>query len=170
MPGQLKLGPALTMIRRALPLFALLLAGCAAEESANQAAAADEVRMAPGLWEIRSAVTAARAPNLPIVVRDRLIGPRPSRRLCITAAQAADASFLAQRQGDCVQRGMALRGGRLSGTMQCVQQGSAPGTVTLDGAYEPERYALRMAMEEPMPDGTILRLDIVTAGRRIGDC
>lgn len=157
------------MIRRAIPLFALLAAGCAAEESVNQIAA-DTVRIAPGLWEIRSAVTAARAPNLPIVVRDRLIGPRPSRRLCITAAQAADASFLAQRQGDCVQRSVTLRGGRLTGTMQCVQQGSAPGAVTLDGAYEPERYALRMAMAEPMPDGTTLRLDIVTAGRRIGDC
>ena len=169
MPGRLKVGPALTMTRPTVPLLALLLAGCAAEESANQSAA-DELRIAPGLWEIRSAVTGARAPNLPIVVRDRLVGPRPSRRLCITAAQAADASFLAQRQGDCVQRAVTLRGSRLSGTMQCVQQGSAPGRVTLDGAYESERYALRMAMEEPMPDGTTLRLDIVTAGRRIGDC
>lgn len=158
------------MIRCALPALALLFAGCAPEEEA-ESGVADTVRIAPGLWEIRSAVTAARAPNLPIIVRDRVVGPRPGQRLCITAAQAADASFLAQRRGDCVQHDVAIRNGRLTGTMQCREAGATtPGTAALDGVYEPERYALRMALAEPMPDGTILRLDIVTAGRRIGNC
>lgn len=157
------------MTGRAILPLVLLLGGCAAAEWAAEEAA-EAPRIAPGLWEIRSAVTSARAPNLPILVRDRLVGPRPDRRICITAAQAADASFLAQRPGDCVQRNVTLRGGRLNGTMQCVQPGAAPVTATLDGAYEPVRYALRIALAEPMPDGTILRLDIVTAGRRIGAC
>ena len=161
MPGSLSL-------RATLP-FTLLLAGCAVEERAGNEAA-ETVRIAPGLWEIRSAVTAARGANLPILVRDRLVGPRPTRRLCISAAQAADASFLAQRPGDCVQQGVRLQGGRLTGTMTCRRPGVGPGTVSLRGAYEPARYALRMEMADRMPDGTTLRLDIVTSGRRIGDC
>lgn len=129
-------------MRAAILLFmATLLAGCdRGRPSDNEAAgAAVAPSLVPGLWEIRSAVTAARAPNLPILVRDRLIGPRPTRRICITRAQAAQAD-------------------------------AAPGAIILNSAYEPQRYALRMAMAEPMPDGTTLRLDIVTAGRRIGDC
>jgi hypothetical protein len=157
------------MIRRAaLPL--LLLAGCASESPVDNAAASSAVPVTPGLWEIQSAVTAARAPNLPILIRDRLVGPRPGRRVCISAAQAADASFLAQRTGTCVQREVALRNGRLTGTMVCRQAGGAPSVVTLQGAYGPGHYALRMEMAEPMPDGMTLRLDVVTTGRRIGDC
>jgi hypothetical protein len=119
---------------------ALLVAGCAAEPAADNKAAYP-VRIAPGLWEIRSAVTAARAPNLPILVRDRLVGPRPTRRLCVGAAQA-----------------------------EAARPGAPAGAIILERAYEPERYALRMELAERIPDGTILRLDIVTAGRRIGDC
>lgn len=158
------------MISRAA-LLALMLAGCTAEPAANDATGATDIRIAPGLWEISSAVTAASAPNLPILVRDRLIGPRPTRRLCITAAQAADAGVLAQRSGACAQRDIALRGGRLTGTMLCREPGSAgPGVVALNGVYEPRRYALRMDMTESMPDGATLRLHVVTSGRRIGDC
>lgn len=131
-------GP-LTRLSALLP-FALILASCAGEERAgNETAAA--VRIAPGLWEIQSAVTAAQGPNLPILIRDRLVGPRPTRRLCITPGQAAAA-----------------------------QPGATPGTIILRSAYEAQRYALRLALAERMPDGSTLRLEIVTAGRRIGDC
>jgi len=158
------------MFSRAGPVI-LLLAGCAGEQRANDLAEAAEVRIAPGLWEIRGAVTSAQAQNLPILVRDRLVGPRPTRRLCITAAQAADAGVLAQRPDACVRRDVVLREGRLTGTMLCpTPGGAAPGVVTLNGAYESARYALRMEMAEPMPDGATLRLQVVTAGRRIGDC
>lgn len=126
------------MIRWVISLLMPLLAGCTAEPVANDHAA-ETTRIGPGLWEIRSAVTAARAPNLPIMVRDRLVGPRPTQRVCITSAEAA-------------------------------QPDVTPGAIIVTSAYEPERYALRMRLAERIPDGTILRLDIVTAGRRIGDC
>ncbi|MGQ0661452.1 DUF3617 domain-containing protein [Sphingosinicella sp.] len=128
--------------------------------------------MVPGLWEIRSAVTGARAPELPIVMRDRLIGPRPTRRICITPEQAAraDATFLAQRPGDCVQRGVTLEGGRLTGAMVCRERGLPPSVVALDGRYGPDRYVLRMEMTSPLPDGTVIALDVVTVGQRTGGC
>jgi hypothetical protein len=129
-------------------------------------------RIAPGRWEIRSAVIAARAPQLPIVLRDRLIGPRPTRRLCVTPEQAAraDAGFLAQRPGDCAQRGVRLENGRLSGAMVCTEQGAPPSVIALDGRYGPDRYVLRMEMTSPLPDGTTIAIDVVAIGERTGDC
>ena len=129
-------------------------------------------RIAPGRWEIRSAVIAARAEQLPIVMRDRLVGPRPTRRLCITPEQAAraDAGFLAQRPGDCAQRGVRLEEGRLTGAMVCSEQGAPPSVIALDGRYGPDRYVLRMEMTSPLPDGTTIALDVVAIGERTGEC
>ena len=105
-------------------------------------------------------------------MRDRLIGPRPTRRICITPEQAvrADATFLAQRPGDCVQRGVTLEGGRLTGAMVCRERGLPPSVVALDGRYGPDRYVLRMEMTSPLPDGNVIALDVVTVGERTGDC
>lgn len=154
------------MKRRLAWLSLLPVAGCA--EPAPQPAAPP--RIAAGAWEIRSAVTGARALELPIVMRDRLIGPRLTRRICVTAAQAADATFLAQRPGDCVQRGVALEDGRLTGAMVCRHPGAPPDVIALDGRYGPDRYVLRMEMTSPLPDGATITLDVVAVGRRIGDC
>lgn len=109
---------------------------------------------------------------MPVIVRDRLIGPRPTRRVCVTRAQAdrADATFLAQRPGDCAQRGVRLADGRLTGAMVCRQSGQPPDVISLDGRYGPDRYVLRMEMTSPLPDGTTIALDLVTVGRRTGDC
>lgn len=153
---------------RAASAFALLAAGCGEPGPAPESEAPP--RIAAGAWQIRSAVTGARAPELPLVMRDRLVGPRPTRQLCITAAQAADAGFLAQRPGDCAQRGVRLENGRLTGAMVCNEPGAPPTVIALDGRYGPDRYVLRMEMTSPLPDGTTIALDVVTVGERTGEC
>lgn len=85
-------------------------------------------------------------------------------------AASADATLLAQRPGDCVQRGVTLEGGRLSGAMVCRERGLPPSVVALDGRYGPDRYVLRMEMTSPLPDGAAITLDVVTVGQRVGDC
>lgn len=105
-------------------------------------------------------------------MRDRMVGPRPTRRICITPEQAAraDATFLAQRPGDCVQRGVRLENGRLTGAMVCSERALPPSVIALDGHYGPDRYVLRMEMTSPLPDGNVIALDVVTVGQRTGDC
>ena len=138
-------------------------------ESAGEVAdALAEVRIEPGLWEVTSAVVDVRAPNLPIAVRRRMIGPRPGLRNCVTPAQAArpDANFLAgQSRRGCAYRDFSMENGRLRGTMTCPDV-----AMTMDGRYGPQAFELRMAMESAMPDGATMRLDIRTGGRRIGPC
>ncbi len=155
-------------MRRLASLSLLAVAGCGQPSPEPE----QPPRIVAGEWEIRSAVVAARGPTMPVMARDRLTGPRPTRRLCITRAQAesADATFLAQRPGDCVQRGVALQSGRLTGAMVCSEAGLPPSVIALDGRYGPDRYVLRMEMTSPLPDGATIALDVVTVGQRIGNC
>jgi hypothetical protein len=165
---------------RAALLAAALVAGagCGDEAPPRDMSRADVARVLsglhiqPGLWETRSAVVDAAGPNLPVEARQRMIGPRPTGRHCIGAADAArpDAHFLATPAGrGCVYRGFALADGHLVGTTICPGP-TGPATTRMDGQYRPARYAARMEIANPMPDGAILVVTVDSAGQRIGDC
>lgn len=167
-------------MRVALPaLLPILLIGCGDGDdggnmTANQVAAElSGVQIAPGLWEIASEITAVSAPNLPIQVRDRMIGPRQRLRNCITPEQAArpDAGFLAaQNNSACSYEGFAMRGGRMTGTMRCAEPGGGVTVAEMTGDYARDRYALGMTIQTPLPDGVQMRIETRTTGRRIGGC
>jgi hypothetical protein len=156
-----------------LPVLVALAACGGDEEPRNMtadevAAELADIRIEPGLWELRSAVTDVRAQNLPREVRSRMIGPRSRLRHCITPeqAQSPNANFLAMRADSaCVYRDFSYADGRLSGTMTC------PGTVArMEGRYRADRYETRMEMQSPMPGGATMILQIRAMGRRIGEC
>ncbi len=161
-------------------LALLLLCGCGArEESRNQTAGdvANQlagVAIEPGLWESTSAVASVSAPDLPLQVQRRMIGPRPSSRTCITPAQAArpDSNFVAARAGGrCSYRSFSMHGGRIEGAMTCPEPGlNRPTMATMQGRYGPRDYAFDMRMETAMPDGATMVLEVRGRGRRIGEC
>jgi uncharacterized protein DUF3617 len=151
----------------------LAAAGCEGERpremnAADVAAELAELRIEPGLWELTSAVTEVRAPDLPLEVRNRMVGPRSRMRHCISAEQARQpsANFLAVRSdGACTYQDVTLVDGRLRGAMSC------PGaTARMDGHYGSHAYEMRMEMESPMPGGASMMLEVQARGRRIGDC
>lgn len=157
-----------------LAAFALAIAGCRGEapprdmSRAEVAAVLAGLRVAPGLWEVRSAVVDAAGPNLPVEARRGMIGPRPTLRHCITPAEAARpaARFLGQpaRPG-CAWRGFELAGERLRGATVC------PGVTTrMAGRYRADGFDSRMEIDRAMPDGAVLTLTIASRGRRIGAC
>jgi Protein of unknown function (DUF3617) len=162
-------------------LLALLAAGACGEREKSPEMTAEEVagelaamRIEPGLWELTTEVVGVSAPNLPVEVRNRMLGPRTRTRNCISAEQAArpSANFLAGREdSDCTYRDFAMVEGRLRGTMTCpAEDGGGPVTARMDGRYRPESYEMRMVMESPMPTGVTMTLDIRNRGRRIGAC
>lgn len=127
----------------------------------------------PGEWEVASEVTGVSAPNLPIVARNRMIGPRGRARGCITPEQAArpDAGFLAgQGRGGCNFADFTMTGGRITGTMRCTEPGGGTTTARMTGDYAGDGYRLGMTIETPIPDGTTMRIETRTTGRRVGDC
>lgn len=156
-----------------------LLGACGGQEggdmSANEVAGTlDAVPIAPGLWEIASEVVDVAAPNLPVAVQRRMIGPRARVRSCVTPEQAArpSAGFLAARaEGpDCRYADFAMRDGRMTGTMRCAEPDVGETVARMDGNYRRESYVLSMRIETPMPDGVTMRIDTRTTGRRIGAC
>ena len=168
------------MRRRRILLAGLtLLGGCGGQDSrdmpANEVAGAlDAVPIEPGLWEIASEVVNVSAPNLPIAVQRRMIGPRARIRSCVTPEQAArpSAGFLAAREvgRDCRYADFAMRDGRMTGTMRCAEAGGGATVARMDGTYRRENYLLRMTIETPMPDGAVMRIDTRTIGRRVAAC
>ena len=160
-PGALMLG------------WAVALAGCSEPEVVNMSA--DEVggqlsnlRIAPGLWEIASDVVEVHATDLPIEVRNRMVGPRSRVRHCITPEQAArpSANFLAGRSDNgCVYRNFRVEGGRVSGAMTCRDT-----RTVMQGVYGPESYDMRMDVATPLPTGVIMTLKVRARGRRVGRC
>ena len=166
-------------MRRGL-LVLLLLSGCGAREGSRNQTADDVanqlagVAIEPGLWESTGEVVSVSAPDLPLQVQRRMVGPRPSSRACITPAQAArpDANFIAARAGSrCSYRDFSMQGGRIGGAMTCPEPGlPRPTNATMQGRYGPRDYALDMRMEMAMPDGATMILEIRGRGRRIGAC
>jgi uncharacterized protein DUF3617 len=166
---------------RAAGLLALiaLLAGCGEPEAdkieANAVAqqlGAVEVR--PGLWQVDTSIESASQPGLPVAMADRMKGPRPVVRHCITPEQAArpNASFLARRQaGTCTDRSFEMRGGRIAGAMTCRSPDGAASEVRMAGSYSPERYDLRLEMQTPgIGPGTTITIVSRQTGRRVGEC
>ena len=165
-------------LRAALPAAALLAAagGCGdrpveparsmtAEEVASELA---NMRIEPGLWVVASEVVEVRAPDLPLEVRNRMVGPRRRLRNCITPEQAArpSANFLAARADSaCAYRRFTVRDGIVAGEMICPEA-----TARMEGRYGPRAYDMRMEMASPMPGGETMTIAIRAHGRRIGEC
>ena len=148
-------------------LILLAAAACGTDEDAGNAAAeaATRASIEPGLWETTSEIVDVRAPDLPFEVRRRMLGPRRSARGCITAAQAG--RLIAGR--NCAYDGFTMRSGRLRGRMTCPGL-PRPTIATMEGRYEPRRYAFAMRMETALPDGTGMTIEVRGRGRRLGDC
>ena len=154
---------------------ALLLALGACAQGADRDMSDNEVaaelahmRITPGLWELKSAVVEVRGPELPREVRNRMIGPRPTLRNCLTPAQAArpSANFLAARTDtSCRYRGFSIRDGQMRGEMRCRDT-----QARMTGRYEPERYDFDMELEGPAPGGETMTLSVRASGRRLGAC
>jgi hypothetical protein len=172
------------VIRRA----GALIAACAALAACGEAPAPEQemtdadvarelqaVQITPGLWELRSEIADVSGANLPREVRSNMVGPRDSVTQCITPEMAArpDANFLAMREeSDCTHRNIAMRDGRLTGSMTC-RGGDMPGewTAEMDGRYAPETYDMRIAISTAgMPGGADMNIIVQVSGRRVGDC
>lgn len=157
-------------IRAAVAFAATLLLGACGDGAetaeASRSTAADP-SVAPGLWERRSVVLDARGPDLPIVARQRMLGPRPPVRFCVGETPPPPASLIAG--GRCTYRTFSLENGQLTGVLACSDAGGSS-EAQVAGRYGPESYDLRIEIANRLPDGAVLTLNVRTVGRRLGPC
>jgi hypothetical protein len=158
---------------RAAAFLLLLTSGCADEGDQNMTV--DQVgnqlaqmRIEPGLWDLRTEIVDVRGPDLPREVRNRMVGPRSQTRNCISPEQAArpEANFLAgSRERNCRYRLFSVRDGRVDGEMSC---GDAE--ARMNGRFGSQAYDMRIEMDAPAPGGERMTLELRASGRRLGPC
>ena len=165
-----------------LPSAAMIaLAACGgADEETKQELSRNEVarelarvEVRPGLWEVRTQILSARQEGLPHEIAERMKGPRPAVRSCITPAQAErpEAAFLAGAQdGACRHSAFEMRGGRVAGAMTCRAPDGAESRATMRGRYEAERYSVEIEIETPGIGGRPMTIAARRTGRRVGEC
>jgi len=110
-------------------------------------------------------------PNLPQGVS----GPTPpptTVRTCLTPQQASAPSggFLtgSGEGGGCTTQNMSMAGGRIRGTVQCNQPGSAMRS-SMEGQFSPTSFEVEQQVETSA-QGMEMTIQSRTRGRRVGDC
>ena len=162
-------------------IAALLLVSCGGQDSTEPSAEGEKASpagggggaatMQPGQWEITTEVVRMSAPNMPQGVN--MPTPPPTTvRTCLTAQQAGAPSggFLtgSGESAGCTSQGMTMANGRISGTVQCAQQGSTMRS-TMDGQFSPTRFEVNQRVETAA-EGMTVNIESRTSGRRVGDC
>jgi len=149
------------MKRLALPvlLSTTLLAGCGGESTVLE----------PGQWDMNVAITKMEAPSLPKGANIPLPPPQTVSQ-CLTPEQARNpgADFAGGGQQGCTSDDYRMADGRISGTIQCNQQGTSM-RATVNGSYT--RDSMDMTMNsETQAQGQNVTTEVRVTGRRTGEC
>lgn len=149
------------MKRLALPalLSATMLAGCGGESTVLES----------GQWDMNVAITKMEAPGLPQGANVPLPPPQTVSQ-CLTPEQARNpgADFAGGGQQGCTSDDYRMADGRISGTIQCNQQGTSM-RATVAGSYT--RDSMDMTMNsETQAQGQTVNTEVRVTGRRTGEC
>ena len=149
------------MKRLALPalLSATMLAGCGGESTVLES----------GQWDMNVAITKMEAPGLPQGANVPLPPPQTVSQ-CLTPEQARNpgADFAGGGQQGCTSDDYRMADGRISGTIQCNQQGTSM-RATVAGTYT--RDSMDMTMNsQTQASGQNVNTEVRVTGRRTGEC
>ena len=138
------------------------------------AALGSDVRIRAGQWETRTEVTNVSAPGMPAGVAEMMKTKPVTGTSCITEEEANDSGadlFSGKKDENCDTKGFKAAGGRVSGTITCRAEDGGQGamTMTMDGEFKPDSYALNSKMKTE-GEGTAMTIESKITGRRIGDC
>jgi hypothetical protein len=126
----------------------------------------------PGLWEIRSVVTAVDMPSAPPGVLDAMRGKPSVTRHCVSPEQAAigPRQLFAQTDGKCSFKRFTMANGRIDTEMQCAGRGGA-GTMAAvtTGNFTPIGFRTTTKMVMKGAHG-MMTVSATGTGQRIGLC
>ena len=140
-------------------LGATSLAACSGESTVLE----------PGQWDMNLAVTKIEAPGLPQGANVPLPPPQTVSQ-CLTPEQARNpgADFAGGGQQGCTSDDYRMADGRISGTIQCNQQGTSM-RATVSGSYT--RDSMDMTMNsQTQTSGQNISTEVRVTGRRTGEC
>lgn len=134
------------------------------------AACGESTVLESGQWDMNVAVTKMEAPGLPQGANVPLPPPQTVSQ-CVTPEQARNpgADFASGgQQGGCTSDDYRMADGRISGTLQCNQQGVTM-RATVSGSYT--RDTMDMTMNsQTQASGQNISTEVRVTGRRTGEC
>jgi hypothetical protein len=171
-----------------LVLTALTLAGCnnspeVHEENAsiaevqNKVAAAtgNESFVRPGRWESKVTVEEMTIPGMSGNMASQMnssMGQVQTQASCLTPEEAKrpKEDFFTGDNKNCRYDRFNMADGKIDAVMKCTEGGTSH-TMTLNGAYTPETYNMRMAMEAGGGDAAEgMRMKMRVDAKRVGEC
>ena len=145
-------------------------AGAAAPDE-PAAAAADQVRLQPGEWEIRVETKTSGIPGMPEGMAKAMKDTAVTTKTCLTEDDVAKpAVFTGNEDPGCRTEGFAANGGKVSGTVTCPGEGGRGGMVMkTDGQFTPTGFE-STTRSEIDAEGMKMTTEARVTGRRIGEC
>lgn len=154
----------------------LALAACGSGENDKaaklDAAAAQNIRLQPGQWELIQETVRVSAPGMPPGAAEMMRMPPVIVRTCIGPAEAEKPGadlFSGNKDPDCKTEGFSAKAGRVAGTMTC--RSGAETTVTkLDGDFSADRFEVGLAVRTEGGGTEAMDIQMRSSGRRTGEC
>jgi hypothetical protein len=152
------------------------LAACGSGEDAPakiDAAAAANIRLQPGQWELVQETVRVSAPGMPPGAAEMMKMPPVVVRTCIAPAEAGKPGpdlFSGNKDPGCKTEGFSAKAGRVAGTMTC-RSGAGETTVTkLEGDFTAEEFEVRLAARTEGGGSEAVDTEMRSRGRRTGEC
>ena len=156
----------------------LALAACGGSEGGgNQAAAegkqkpgaaaAGNLQMRPGQYEVTTEFLALEAPNMPPGMADMMKQQNQKSTNCVTEKEIREAQgglFTGEEAKECTETSVKMEGGKMGGRLVC-GKGDEATTMEVAGTYSADSYNVQTTM---IAKGTKMRSR--TTGRRVGEC
>jgi hypothetical protein len=139
------------------------------------AAAGNESFVRPGRWESKVTVEEMAIPGMSGNMASQMnssIGQVQTQASCLTPEEAKrpKEDFFAGDDKNCRYDRFNMADGKIDAVMKCSAGGTSH-TMTLNGAYTPETYNMRMAMEAGGGDAAAgMRMKMRVDAKRVGEC
>lgn len=159
-------------MKRTIWIVPLLLAGCGGgEEAAENQVAAAASAIEPGLYEVRSEVTAFEQMDQGQAKIDTPVGTAATEQVCVAPGDRPISQLFTGAGFDCDYSNYYGRNGRINHTLNCSREG-ADGNVAMavEGTFTADSFEVSREITTYFASEGDVRTTATVTGRRIGDC
>lgn len=160
------------VMKRWILIAPVALAACGGgEDAAENRMAAAATELAPGLYEVRSEVTAFEQLDQGQAKIDTPVGTSATEQVCVAPGDRPISTLFTGSGFDCDYSNYYGRNGRMNHTLNCSREG-ADGNVgiTVNGSFTGDSFEVEREITTTFAGEGDVRTAATVTGRRVGDC
>lgn len=158
-------------MRKTMLIAPLILAACGGGEEATENKVEVAAALEPGLYEVRSEVTAFEPLDQGQPKIDTPVGTSSTEQVCVAPGDRPLSTLFTGSGFDCEYSNFYGRNGRVNHTMNCSREG-ADGNVgiAVEGTFTADAFEVQRQINTSFATDGDVRTTATVSGRRIGDC